>query len=82
MEKFVWLIENDQTDENWKAFVRATDDQIEVRKYFGEINQFAATPYADSKDFPRGSRIDGEKVLSIREFDKFRHEHHLDCCGW
>lgn len=57
------------------VYVRATDDEITVREFRGGFTRFNAGLYAEGKKYPRGTKIDGQEILSIRKFDNWLKEH-------
>lgn len=79
MKRFIFQIgENVLPIKNECVYVRATESQIRQRMYLGGFLRFLSGFYDYSKNHPRGTNIDGQKILSLREFDKWRKEHH--CC--
>lgn len=56
-------------------YVRATRKQIEEREFLGGFRRFNQELYGDGRDYLRTTRIDGKKIMSIREFDDWRKEH-------
>ena len=61
------------------VYVRATDDEITVREFRGGFARFNAGLYAEGKKYPRGTKIDGQEILSIRKFDNWLKKHN---CLW
>ena len=57
------------------VYVRATEREIEQREFRGGFARFNSGRYAESKEFPRGSKIDGQEIFSLRKFDKWLKEH-------
>ena len=57
------------------VYVRATEDEITVREFRGGFARFNAGLYAESKEFPRGTKIKGQEILSIRKFDEWLKKH-------
>ena len=57
------------------VYVRATDTEILMREFSGGFARFNAGLYGDSKDYPRGTKIHGQKIFSIAEFDKWLKQH-------
>ena len=47
------------------------------RLYIGGIMQFLACPFDESKNVPKGSLIEGKKVMSLSEFDTFAHNERM-----
>lgn len=77
MKRYVWEL-GDNGGEKWTIYVRATENEIYDRLYTGGFQRFNGAIYGYSNEYPRGTKINAKKIMSIREFDKFRHEHHLD----
>lgn len=79
MERFIYVIrENTDKYFDYKLYVRATEKEIEERECLGGFYRFIQECYDYSKNYPRGTKINGQKILSLREFDKWRKEHY--CC--
>lgn len=57
------------------VYVRATEDEIEEREYRGGFARFNSDVYAEGKNYPRGTKIDGQEILSIRKFDNWLKKH-------
>lgn len=57
------------------CYVRATEDEITLREYRGGFARFCAGCYAESKKYPRGTKINGQEILSIRKFDNWLKNH-------
>lgn len=77
MEKFVWQVSDNETGSKWTVYVRATMLDMESRLYRGGIMQFLACPFDESKNVPKGSLIEGKKVMSLSEFDTFAHKERM-----
>ena len=79
MERFIYVI-RENTDKwlDYKLYVRATEKEIEEREYLGGFCRFIQECYGYSKNYPRGTKCNGQKILSLREFDQWRKEHY--CC--
>ena len=76
MKKQIYYITENiypQTDE--RIFVRATENEVDERRYRGGFLRFNSEPYAECAEFPRAIEIDGIRVLSLTKFDKWLKEH-------
>ena len=77
MERFIFQIFENEVQFNEEAiYVRATEMDIETRMYAGGFLRFLSSCYDISRNYPRGSKIDGQKILTLSQFDQWRREHH------
>ena len=56
-------------------YVRAARNEIEEREYRGGFARFNSDVYAEGKGYPRGTKINGQEILSIRKFDNWLKKH-------
>lgn len=77
MAKYIYVV-RENTDKwlDYKLYVRATEKQIEEREYLGGFLRFIAEAYDESKNYSAKSTIDGQKILSLKEFDEWRKQHY------
>ena len=59
-------------------YVRATESDIRKRMYVGGFLRFLSSIYDLAENYPRGGDVNGKKIMSLRQFDKWRKEH--SCC--
>ncbi len=73
-----------QVGENIKPFkkevvyVRASENAMRAREYTGGFLRFLSSCYDDAENYSESSTIDGQKIMSLKEFDVWRKEHY--CC--
>ena len=78
MAKYIYQISENIIKPNVDTcYVRATEDEITLREYRGGFARFNSGCFAESKKFPRGTKINGREILSLRKFDNWLKEH--DC---
>ena len=75
MAKDIYQISENIIGASGCIYVRATRNEIEEREYRGGFARFNSGVYADGKNYPRGARVEGQKILSIGKFDKWLKEH-------
>lgn len=75
MAKDIYQISENIIGAHGYIYVRATENEIEVRKFRGGFRRFTAGLFAEGKDYPCGAKIDGKEILSLRKFDKWLKEH-------
>lgn len=72
MEKLIYVVWNNIIGNNKECvYVRATENEIGKREFYNGFRHFNSDCYAYSKEFPYGTKIDGQQILSIRKFDKW-----------
>lgn len=77
--KYIFCIsENVAPLKNECIYVKATEVDIRSRMYAGGFLRFLSSIYDYAENYPRGGDVNGNKILSLRQFDKWREEHH--CC--
>lgn len=76
MAKNIYQISENIIGARGYIYVRATENEIGTREYVGGFARFNSDLYDDGKKYPRGSKIDGQPILSIKKFDKWRKNHH------
>jgi hypothetical protein len=75
MAKDIYQISENIIGAQGYIYVRATEREIEEREYRGGFARFNSGAYADGKDYPRGSKVENQPILSIGKFDKWLKEH-------
>jgi hypothetical protein len=75
MAKDIYQISENIIGAQGCIYVRATEREIEEREYRGGFARFNSGVYADGKDYPRGSKVENQPILSIGKFDKWLKEH-------
>lgn len=60
------------------VYVRASENAIRAREYAGGFLRFLSSCYDDAKNYSESSTIDGQKIMSLKEFDEWRKNH--NCC--
>ena len=79
MEKFIYVVWNNIIGNNKECvYVRATEKEIGKREFYNGFRHFNRDCYAYSKEFPYGTKIDGQQILSIRKFDKWLEKNILN----
>lgn len=79
MEKYIFIVvENVIPFKDESVYVRATESEMRQRMYAGGFLRFLSDCYDYSKNHPRGAKIEGQKIMSLREFDDWRKQH--NCC--
>lgn len=78
MAKYIFMISENIVPPKFEEtiYVRASEDEIRQRMYAGGFLRFLSSCYDDSKNHPKGTRISGQKILSLKEFDQWRKEHY------
>ena len=75
MKSYIFQInENVLPSKDESIFVLASESAIRARMYVGGFLRFLASLY----DYPENYPTDGQKVLTLKEFDVWRKEH--NCC--
>jgi hypothetical protein len=59
-------------------YVRTTDDAIRNRQFIGGFKRFNYEIYDYTDPGDVRTEIDGQKIMNIKEFDKWRKDH--GCC--
>ena len=78
MAKDIYQISENIIGASDYIYVRATRNEIEEREYLGGFTRFNSDIYAEGKNYPRGTKIDGKPILSIKKFDEWRKQHFCD----
>lgn len=79
MHSYIFIIrENLPSFKDECIYVRASETAIEARRYTGGFLRFLDSCLDDAKNYPPGTKIDGQEILSLRQFDEWRKQHH--CC--
>ena len=80
MEKYIFMVNENVLPPKFEEtiYVRASEGEIRQRMYAGGFLRFLSSCYDYSKNYPQGTKCNGQKILSLREFDKWRKEHY--CC--
>ena len=76
--KDIYLITENVPNSTEIVFVRATESEIEKRKYLGGFMRFNSELFDYWVNCPRGMKIDGKPILSIEQFDEWRKQHFCD----
>ena len=75
MKSYIFQVnENVYPVKEESIFVLASANAISARMYAGGFLRFLASIYDDPENYP----LDGQKVLTLKEFDAWRKEH--NCC--
>lgn len=75
MKSYIFQInENVLPSKNESIYVLCSEHALRERMYVGGFLRFLASFY----DYPENYPIDGQKVLTLKEFDVWRKDHH--CC--
>lgn len=76
---YIYVIrENTNHCYDYKLYVRMKEKDFEKREYLGGFLRFIGEPYDYAKNYGPDAEINGQKILSLSEFDEWRKEHH--CC--
>lgn len=79
MESFIFVIgENTVPFKKERIHVRATEAAIRVRMYAGGFLRFVSSCLDYAKNYPIGTKINGQEILSLHQFDEWRKQHY--CC--
>ena len=77
MRNFIFVV-RENTDKwlDYKLYVKANEKQMEEREWAGGFLRFISEIYDYANNYSSESMINGQKVLSLREFDEWRKEHY------
>lgn len=79
MKSYIFQVsENSVPSKNEVVYVKASENAIRAREYAGGFLRFLSSCYDDAENYSALSTIDGQKIMSLKEFDEWRKNHH--CC--
>ena len=79
MKSYIFQVsENAVPFKNEVVYVKASENAIRAREYAGGFLRFLSSCYDDAENYSGSSTIDGQKIMSLKEFDEWRKNHY--CC--
>ena len=73
--KYIFEISENVLPPKKSIYVMATEKDIRQRMYLGGFMRFLSSVYDYASHYHCGENVNGSKILSLQEFDKWRNEH-------